>query len=146
MGRRPVTHGDIEATVKRLLKVPDQAFSEIVVAESRGRAGNDVVEALGYDWELCNRWVEALVAKSKEAKARLAELEVDSKRYNDTRFFLSKIDKRVRVARTKRAELERHALLRIIEEMDVVLCEAAGEDWVDRLSEPTYADFERFVP
>lgn len=141
-----MTHGDIEATVQRLLKVPDQAFAEIVVAESRGRAGDDVVQALRFDWELCNRWVETLVAKSKEAKAHLAELEVDSKRYNDTRFFLSKIDKRIRVARTKRAQLERNALLRIIEEMDVVLCEAAGEDWVDRLSEPTYADFERFVP
>lgn len=139
-----MSHGDIEATVKRLLKVPDQAFSEIVVAESRGRAGNDVVEALGYDWELCNRWVEALVAKSKEAKARLAELEVDSKRYNDTRFFLSKIDKRCRVARSTRADLERNALLGIIDEMDGLLFDLIGEDWVESLTDTAYEDYERF--
>lgn len=139
-----MSHGDIEATVKRLLKVPDQAFSEIVVAESRGRAGNDVVEALGYDWELCNRWVEALVAKSKEAKARLAELEADSKRYNDTRFFLSKIDKRCRVARSTRADLERNALLGIIDEMDGLLFDLIGEDWVESLTDTAYEDYERF--
>lgn len=141
-----MTHGDVEATVQRLLKMPDQAFHEIVVAESRGRAGDDVVEALRFDWELCHRWVEALVEKSRQAKERLAVLHVDSKAYKDTRYFLSKIDKRSRVARTRRGELERNALLSIIEEMDCLLFDAVGEGWPDNLSDGTYEAFERFVP
>lgn len=141
-----MTHGDIEATVQRLLKVPDQAFAEIVVAESRGRAGDDVVAALRHDWELCNRWVEALAEKSKQARDRLSTLEADSKAYKDTRFFLSKIAKRCRAARTRRAELERNALLSIIEEMDCLLFDAVGEGWPDNLSDGTYEAFERFVP
>lgn len=141
-----MTHGDIEATAKRLLKLSDQAFSEVVVAESRGRAGDDVVMALASNYEVCNRWVEALVEKSKDAKARLADLEEGSKRHTDTRFFLSKIDKRCRVARSKRAALERDALLRIIEEMDCLLFDAVGEGWPEGLTDPVYEDFERFVP
>lgn len=141
-----MTHGDVGATVKRLLKVSDQAFSEIVVAESRGRAGDDVVEALRFDWELCNRWVEALVEKSQQAKDVLASLEEGTKAHQNTRYFLSKIDKRARVARTRRAELERNALLSIIEEMDCLLFDAVGEGWPEGLTDRTYEAFERFVP
>ena len=141
-----MTHGDLEATVQRLLNVSDQAFAEIVVAESRARAGDDVVAALRHDWELCNRWVEALTEKSKQARDRLSTLEAGSKAHNDTRYFLSKIDRRCRAARTRRSELERDALLGIIEEMDCLLFDAVGEGWPEGLSDDTYEAFERFVP
>lgn len=134
----------VEATIKRLQAIPDRAFGEVVVAESRGRVDDDVVTALRSDWTLCNRWIDALVEKSQAAKQRLEGLEKGTPAHADTRFFLSKIDKRCRVARSTRADLERNALLGIIDEMDGLLFDLIGEDWVESLTDTAYEDYERF--
>lgn len=140
-----MSHGDPEATVARLLAMPDQAFTDVVMAECRGKAGDDITEALTSDLALCERWCEVLGDKTLGANDRLHDLEPDSDEYRKTAYFRNKVSKKWGKARRTRAELTNDAIIALATEMCGLLDDCREDGWVVDLSDENYETFERFI-
>lgn len=140
-----MSHGDPEATVARLLAMPDEAFCDVVMAECRNKAGDDIVAALTSDLALCERWCDVLGDKTLGANDRLHALEPDSDEYRKTAYFRNKVSKRWSKARRTRAELTNEAIITLTIEMAGMLDGCREDGWVVYLSDRGYETFERFV-